>query len=89
VLTEDAFDGDGLGPVRFQELAQSVVEGEEPVGKGRIGIGADHGDGDHGARCTGAAVDDPDAASGQARVDPHDAHAFLLSLDSRQLIRPV
>jgi len=83
VLAEDAFDGDGLGPVLVEEGAEAVVEGEEAVGKARFGIGADHVDGDHGAGRPGASFDDADAAAGQARVDPHDAHALLLSLGCR------
>ncbi|GHA89396.1 hypothetical protein GCM10010330_49570 [Streptomyces tendae] len=57
-----------------EPLLDALLDGDEPVAELRVRGRADDTDADHGERSARDALDDPDTAAGQPRVDPQYAH---------------
>ena len=74
VLREDAFDGDDLRLVAFDDAIDRVCDRPQPEVRRQVLVGA--GDTDVHERGTPRRIDvnDAEAAARQAGVDAHDAH---------------
>jgi hypothetical protein len=78
VLTEiQCFEGDGVGPVLLDELAQTRVDGGQPARGGQPGGGGDDpAVGGHEPMAT--PNDDSEAAVGKAGIDAEDHHRTVI-----------
>jgi hypothetical protein len=73
-LEEDLLDGDRIGFELGQQRRQFEPQRRESAGERIAGLGADHAERDGGRGAGATAVEDGEAATGEARIDAEHAH---------------